>query len=101
MLFTLPDKENSFIRERLQTTLLQKEHTEEDFSPLDLQMEYVRKSIQKLKSAKLSPADRLAVENYSRIITAYMSAEKLSAQELCALNDVFSSLLKLSAKYAV
>lgn len=99
LLFTLPDKENLFIRERLNTSLSPKE--EQYFSSSDLQMEYMRKCIVKLKGAKLSPADRLAVENYSRIITAYMSAEALSAQELRGVNDTFSALLKMSAKYAV
>lgn len=101
LLFSLPDKENTFLQERLQTSLSQKSITNEYGLSTQLQLEYVRKNITKLKGAKLSPADRLAVENYSRIVTAYMSAESLSAEELLGLNDTFSALLKMSAKYAV
>ena len=101
LLFTLPDKENSFVQERLQTTLrVASESSRLPFSD-DLQLEYMRKCISKLKSAKLSPADRLAVENYSKILTAYMSSEGLSASELQGLNDTFSALLKLCGKYAL
>ncbi len=101
LLFSLPDKENAFLQERLQTSLSQTPPTNEYDLSTQLQLEYVRKNIIKLKGAKLSPADRLAVENYSRIVTAYMSAERLSTEELLGLNDTFSALLKMSAKYAV
>ena len=101
LLFTLPDKENSFVRERLQSTLSENKGREDTLSTADLQLEYMRKSVGKLKRAKLSPADRLAVENYSRILTAYATKENISSQELYGLNDTFSALLKLSAKYAV
>ena len=101
LLFTLPDKENDFLRERLQDSLSPENQKNVTVSTSDLQMEYMRKCIFKLKRAKLSPADRLAIENYSRVITAYATKEEFSTQELHGLNDAFSALLKLSAKYAV
>ncbi len=100
-LFTLPDRENSFVQERLHTALQAPQKEENSMVSSQLHLEYLRKIIGKLKSAKLTPSDRLAVENYSRLITCYMSASQLSVREIQGLNDCFAALLKLSAKYAV
>ena len=100
-LFTLPDKENSFVQERLQTALHIRKKDEVMLSAEQLHLEYMRKILTRLKSAKLTPSDRLAVENYSRLITCYMSSGQLSVEETQGLNECFGNILKLCGKYAV
>ena len=102
--FTLPDRENSFIRERLNGAL--KEGTGEKqeavlLRDMDLRLDYTRKTITKLKASPLTPADRLEVNRISKTITFFALKNALSPTETRSLNDCFARLLKLCAKYAV
>ena len=104
--FTLPDKENGYLRDRLRTAL----HTaeiggldEEAFGAnkknVGIRLSYARKMLAKVKEAPLSPAERLDVEEMARLIFLYEKREKWSSSELKTVNEIFSRLLKLSAKY--
>ena len=104
--FTLPDKENSFVRDRLKGPLKSEEgqKKQENFTPLkdmDIRLDYTRKTITKLKASSLTPADRLEVNRISKTVTFFALKNALSPSETRSLNDCFSRLLKLCAKYAV
>lgn len=106
MRFTLPDKENSFVRERLKGTLKTEDEQkkQESFTQLkdmDIRLDYTRKTITKLKASSLTPADRLEVNRISKTVTFFALKNALSPSETRSLNDCFSRLLKLCAKYAV
>ena len=103
--FTLPDRENTFVRDRLNVSL-RPEETDADKEDFDaeenkLRLDHVRCMLTKLKAAPLSPGDRLETEEISRLITMYASKEKLSPKEVRGLNDCLSYVLKTAAKYAV
>ncbi|MBQ9117942.1 MAG: hypothetical protein IJY11_01925 [Clostridia bacterium] len=97
--YVLPDKDNTFIRDRLQTALC----PDEDSVPVEeaFQLTYVRRMLAKLKTADLSPADRLEVERISGEITAHCFEKQLTGGQLRLLNAHFARVLKLSAKYVV
>ena len=103
--FMLPDRENSFVRDRLKGPLQPKEEKKEEptalLKDLDLRLDYTRKTISKLKASELTPADRLEVNRISKTVTFYALKNALSPTEMRSLNDCFSRLLKLTAKYAV
>ena len=104
--FTLPDKENSFVRERLKGALKSEDEQkgQESFTQLkdmDIRLDYTRKTITKLKASSLTPADRLEVNRISKTVTFFALKNALSPSETRSLNDCFSRLLKLCAKYAV
>ncbi len=104
--FCLPDRENSFVRDRLKGDLQSAEEAKKQaaavpIKDLDLRLDYTRKTLTKLKASPLTPADRLEVNRISKTVTFYALKNALSPVETRALNDCFSRLLKLCAKYAV
>ena len=102
--FTLPDKENTFIRERLNGTLSPEPTNAKGavlLKDMDLKLDYTRKTITKLKASQLTPADRLEVNRISKTVTFFALKNALSPSETRSLNDCFARLLKLCAKYAV
>lgn len=104
--FTLPDRENSFVRERLKGELAPEEGRKSQsaavlMKDLDVRLDYTRKTVAKLKALELTPADRLEVNRISKTVTFYALKNALSPSETRALNDCFSRLLKLTTKYAV
>ncbi len=103
--FTLPDKDNSFVRERLTGTLKADSENKQQgvvlLKDMDLKLDYTRKTLAKLKASSLTPADRLEVNRISKTVTFFALKNALSPTETRSLNDCFSRLLKLSAKYAV
>lgn len=104
--YSLPDRENLFVRERLKGPLQNAEEAKKTnvavpIKSLDLRLDYTRKTITKLKAENLSPADRLEVNRISKAVTFYALKNALDPTETRALNDCFARLLKLCAKYAV
>lgn len=110
--FTLPQKDNTFIRERLNTVLkvpqkdVDKENTLEQLddgigATENFRLSHARTLLAKLREASLSTADRLETEEMSRLLAAYMKKSRLTADDLRAINDTFSGIVKLSAKYSV
>ncbi len=100
--FTLPDRENEFLRERLQTRLKippEGKAQEEEVEKTEIRLEYARSLLTKLKATSLSASDRLETENLSKLLTRYaLSEEKENAR---AIGECLMKILKLSAKYAV
>lgn len=106
-MFTLPDKENSFVRDRLNTAL--RANADEEITPkknYDMEegicsLNHVRDMLGKLKTTPLTPGDRLEAEGISRMLTLYATKNRLTAKEVRELNDCLASILKMIAKYGV
>lgn len=105
--FTLPDRENTFVKDELNTSLrcdtLGREAPAADYDleAEKLKLTYVRSLLTSLKKAPLSIGDRLEVNGVSQKITRYALKNKLTSEETRDLNDGFSLLLKMSAKYSI
>ena len=104
--FTLPDRENSFVRDRLKGPLVPEEERKKQtetvlMKDLDVRLDYTKKTVAKLKSLELTPADRLEVNRISKTVAFYALKNALSPSETRALNDCFARLLKWTTKYAV
>ena len=105
-MFTLPDRENTFVRDKLNTslrcdTLGREAPADYDLEAEKLKLTYVRSLLTSLKKAPLSMGDRLEVNGVSQKITRYALKNKLTSEETRDLNDGFSLLLKMSAKYSI
>ncbi len=99
--YVLPDGGDSYVRSRLHTAL--GEGTEESVSRqnVGVRLDYARKMVAKIRESKLSPVERLEVEEMARLVSLYLRQEKWTGGDLKAINEVFTRLLKLSAKYEV
>lgn len=101
--YALPQKDNEYIRSRLNTVLHTEELSggEEDGYKETVRLSYARKLLARVKQAPLSVAERLETEEISRIFALYLSKSDWKANEYRTVNELFSVLLKLSAKYCV
>ena len=66
-----------------------------------IRFDHAKELLSKVRSSALTTAERLQTEEIAKTFSVYMHKEHWSAEELRAVNDLFASLLKLSAKYAV
>lgn len=102
--FTLPDKENSFVRARLHTALCvegQDEKREGRGENESLPLRYAQKLIAALRAAALSQADRLAFEETAKLLALYQRKTKWSDEDTRIVNEALASLVKTSAKYSI
>ena len=101
--FTLPDKDNSYVRARLNSVLQEKPVADADEKPSfrAFDLAYAQKLSQKLKEAPLTFAERMQAEELSKLFRLYGEKRQWSVGDGQTLNEAFSALLKLSAKYAV
>ncbi|MBR2622820.1 MAG: hypothetical protein IKD15_01185 [Clostridia bacterium] len=97
--YTLPQKENTYVRTRLNTALSMPQ--EENLAYAAVRLGYVRELLAKVKATPLSVGERLQVEEMGKILSLYKGKEDWTIHELNRLNDMCASLLKLSAKYGV
>ena len=98
--YALPDRDNSFVRSRLQTALSIPEAGEEQKKGA-FHLDHARSLLAKVKAAPLSVAERLETDEIGRLLGLYMKKDGWTASDLQAANEILSRLLKLSAKYAV
>ena len=100
--FTLPDRENTFIRSRL-STALNREFCEAERQEEKLAIEFSQalKMLDKISIAPLSTAEKIEVGQMQSDFHAFEAKEMFSAKEVSSINEKFSRLLKLSAKYGV
>ena len=98
--YTLPQKDNGYVRERLQNNL-KVEGVDMEMRKVAVRMGYARALLGKVKAAPLTIAERLQTEEMGDVFTLYREKERWSAEEQRHFNDVCAALLKLSAKYAV
>ncbi len=108
--FTLPEKENRYVKDRLNTALRtakevdKKEKVgllEEGEKNEIVRLEHVRKLLVRIKDAPLTKAERMEAEEMSRMFSAYMRKEKWTSGDVRIMNELFAALLKIAAKYAV
>ena len=107
--YTLPEKDNSYIRSRLNTALNAANVPTHKEMPLpkdegvkeDFQAGYARKLLAKLQEAPLTKAERLEMQEVSRLFSAYLKKSRWTVEDVRLINDMFSYLLKISAKYAL
>lgn len=103
--YALPEKDNSYIRERL-NTVLQSTPTDKTQSQTisnkeAFQTAHAQKLLQKVQEAPLTKAERLEMEEVSRLFSAYLKKSRWTVEDVRLINDMFSYLLKISAKYAL
>lgn len=100
--FTLPDRENTFVRARLSTVLnhkfLEDERQEEK---LAIEFSQALKMLDKICASPLSTAERIEVGQMQDDLHAFEVKERFTAKEVSSINEKFARLLKLSAKYNV
>ena len=97
--YTLPQKGNGYIRERLQSSL-QVELGKES-KQARVRLGYACALLGKLQGAPLTIAERLQAADMAETFALCRGKEVWTAEELRRLNDLCGALLKLSAKYAV
>lgn len=103
--FTLPDKDNSFVRARLHGALCVEEDERADCPESGrekrLPLAHAKKLIAALRGAALSQADRLAFEETAKLIALYEHKSDWSEGDARIVNEALAALIKTSAKYAV
>ena len=108
--YTLPEKDNTYIRERLNTALKSANaplYKSSDNAVKELgnkenfQTDYAGKLLQKVQEAPLTKAERMEMEEVSRLFSAYLKKSRWTVDDVRLMNDMFSYLLKISAKYSV
>ena len=99
--FALPDRENSFVRERLQQVLDVPEEEPKEYPDTYFQFVHVQKLLNQLAEQKLSTAERLELMDMNAFLGASLQQKRWRIQEIRAINDCFCRVLKLAAKYAV
>ncbi len=97
--FTLPERDNAYLRARLQTAL--SPDLQDGFEPPDLRLGYAKKLLACVQGAPLSPVERLDVEELAGKLAAFMQKEGWSGGDKKAVNELLARLIKLSAKYDV
>lgn len=98
--FALPDRNNSYVRERLQTALhVPTQEEKNEAQPLYLG--YATELLSKLKNAPLSVSERLRIEEMGAYLALCKQMPKWQEQEVKSVNEVLAQLLKMAAKYEV
>lgn len=97
--YTLPASKNEYIRNRLHTVLREEEKENEE--PLNLSFSWAWRTVLRLQNAKLSLTERLEVERLTNLLSQYKRKQSFATEDVLLLNDAFSKLMKLSAKYNV
>ncbi len=102
--YALPARNNSYIRDRLQTALQTPNRTDDGVyrsEETGLRFGFAQNLVKGLQVEPLTAVERAEVEEMSKILSVCSKKEEWSRGELCVVNDVFMRLLKLSAKYAI
>jgi len=102
--FSLPDKDNSFLRARLNNVLKTPDKDENFQSPIEadgVRFAYVQEMVQKALSAPLSSSDRFDLEETAKLFKAVSLREKWSDKDVRIMNDCCLKTLKVLAKYAL
>ena len=102
-LFTLPARDNTFVRARLSTVLSPFAAATSvhacGIEPLDFTA--ALELLQKVENANLTPAERMRVQRLSLEMKAYAKDTAWTTQTALAVNNAFLAILKLCGKYSV
>ena len=107
--YTLPEKENTYIRSRLNSQLQspnaplckEEKQEKEQGNKETFRSEYAGKLLRKVQEAPLTKAERMEMEEVSRLFSAYLKKSRWTVEDVRLMNDMFSYLIKISAKYSV
>ena len=102
--YTLPDKQNSFLRDRLNSVLKTPDLTTDLANPVEADgvcLDYTMEMIDKALNAPLSFADRLSIEETAKLFKVICMRMEWSEKDVKTMNDCCLSTLKILAKYAV
>ncbi len=99
--FPLPTRKNVFLQTRLQTLMEDLDLCETTSGTQTAKLTYARKMLSLLKESALSPVERLDVEDMAKTVAIFTKKEKWTNGDLKVVNEIFSRLLKLSAKYEI
>ena len=95
--YTLPDRENEYLRDRLRTALNPLSPPKEEGARVSLG--YAKRMLARLKESPLSPLERIEIEETAAFVALLSKKEKWSGADAKSVNEVLSRLLKLAAKY--
>ena len=102
-LFTLPDRDNTFIRARLSTVLSPLATASSvhacGIEPLDFTA--ALELLQRVEKANLTPAERVGIQRIALEMEAYAKDKEWTTQTALAVNKTFLVILKLCGKYSV
>ncbi len=98
--YVLPDRDNSFVRARLNTVLHVGER-EEGLPQGEFRFAHARRLLTKIKDKPLSMPERLQVQDMEKLFCAYLQKDTLRAEEVQLLSDTFAALIKLAARHAL
>ncbi len=96
--YTLPQKDNTFIRNRL-NTVLSEEGESTLYADLDIRFAYANDLLAKLRSKTLSLTERLETEELAKVFALYAQKGACKGEDARLLGEAFSRVLKLAAKY--
>lgn len=100
--FTLPDRDNQYLQDRLRTHLrLEGGESVVEKEGAGLRLGYAHMMLCKIREASLTAVERMEIEEMASLLVAYENKVKWSNSDLQSMTEIFSRLLKLSAKYDV
>lgn len=100
MQYALPQKDNTFIRSRL-NAVSGEEKIVADGDELPLRYTYAKNLLEKLRLQNLSATERLETDELASVFAVYMKKERYTTEDVRLISEAFSRILKLSAKYGV
>lgn len=99
--YTLPARDNRFVRDRLNTVLNVAPEEERTKRKNDVRLSYAIELLHKLKNKPLSVVDRLQVNDAEKTLGLFLEKQELSSADVRTLSDTMTAILKTSAKYDV
>lgn len=99
--YGLPDRENAYVQARLNTVLRMDERQERLAVTERVDLGYAKKMLSAVLEKPLSAGERLQAEDIGKSLGVYMQKSRWSTDDLRTVNDIFSVLMKLCAKYSV
>ncbi len=98
--FTLPQRDNTLVRDRLHSALREEEPPSEG-EELQFRFAYATALLAKLRAQPLSVAERLETNELGKVLALYKEKERYLGEDIRLLGETFSRVLKLAAKYGV
>lgn len=96
--YALPDAQNGYLRDRLQTALAV---SEGELEENDVGFLHAKKLLYALSEKRLSGADSLIVRKLQKDVGRYEANEYLPSSEKRNITTIFSKILSLCAKYEI
>ena len=102
MCYSLPQKDNTFVRARLGSISQDEEVCNGDVvGDMQLRFAYAKTLLEKLRLKTLCATERLEMDELANVFAVYSKKELYVGEDVRLLNDAFSRVLKLAGKYAV